>query len=216
MGNDGSSISKVKTLLTATKRRSSGSQNSESRTFDSVSRWSICRLSNAPLQPPVVSDYRGNLFNKESILEWLLTPHKEDYSDDQVRLFGHIKTLKDVIELHNIVEVEVGDKGSVLKCDVGDEIWGKSSGKFSYLAPCGDVVPRRTLGGDQCAACSVQYKNTDVIALNPSAEELSVLEKRMAKLKSKGLTHSGKPVKTKKRKANPQDDTEKSPKRQNK
>ncbi|CEP60014.1 uncharacterized protein LALA0_S01e01046g [Lachancea lanzarotensis] len=214
MGNDGSSISRVKTLLTATKRRSSDSQNSESRNFDSVSRWSVCRLSNTPLRVPVVSDYRGNLFNKESVLEWLLTPHKEDYSDDQVRLFGHIKTLKDVIELHNIVEVKVQDGGSVLKCDVGDEIWGRSSGNFSYLARCGHVLPRRTLRGDLCPVCSIQYKQKDVITLNPSSGELVDLEARMAQLKSEGLTHSGKAAKTKKRKAKPTDAAVKAPKRQ--
>ncbi|SCV01989.1 LAME_0G19856g1_1 [Lachancea meyersii CBS 8951] len=214
MGNDGSSIARVKTLLTATKPRGDNRRHSQSGDFDSVSKWSVCRLSSSRLQLPVVSDYRGNLLNKESVLEWLLTPHKEDYTEDQVRLFGHIKSLKDVVELSNIVEVDSSDSGVLLRCDLGDEIWGRSSGKLAYLAECGHVLPRRMLQQGDCPVCSAKYTRPDIITLNPSTTELVELEDRMNKLERSGLTHSGMPVKIKKRKSKVQGDPDKASKRQ--
>lgn len=164
-----------------------------------VSRWSACRLSGRPLELPVVSDYLGGLLSKEAVLEWLLTPDNEDYTEDQVRLFGHIKSLKDVVELQNLTE----NKGAGLSCEVGDEVLGKSSGKFAYLVGCGHVVPRRMLEHTQevgkCPVCDKGFSSLDVITLNAEGADSEALRARMDQLRQKDLTHSGKPIKGKKR-----------------
>ncbi|SCU83084.1 LANO_0B08284g1_1 [Lachancea nothofagi CBS 11611] len=200
MGNDGSSISRVKSLQIAVNSSSKKLQNSDSRNFDSDSKWAVDRLTSLPLRLPLVSDYQGNLLNKESVLEWLLTPDKEDYTEEQVRLFGHIKTLKDVVELHNIIFDQPKHRSPSLRCDVGDEILGKSSGKLAYLAQCGHVLPRRMLGFE-CPVCGIAHSATDIITLNPSYDELSILQARMDELEHKGLTHSGRTAKSKKRRS---------------
>ncbi|SCU86170.1 LADA_0D12750g1_1 [Lachancea dasiensis] len=200
MGNDGGSISRVKALQIAKADSHDKLQNSESQRFDTASKWSVCRLTSLPLQLPLVSDYQGNIFNKESVLEWLLTPDREDYTADQIRLFAHIKSLKDVVELHNMIP-EAPDGGkAALRCDVGDEIWGKSSGSFAYVTDCGHVLPLRMLRQD-CPVCNVKCSDSNIIVLNPKPDQLSTLESRMRELRQKGLTHSGKPLKTKKRRA---------------
>lgn len=37
-----------------------------------MTRWTTCALSGQPLQPPVVACFLGNLYNKASVLEFLL------------------------------------------------------------------------------------------------------------------------------------------------
>lgn len=34
-------------------------------------QWSTCALSSQPLQPPIVADYLGRLYNKEALLQHL-------------------------------------------------------------------------------------------------------------------------------------------------
>ncbi|CAR23751.1 Peptidyl-prolyl cis-trans isomerase-like 2 [Lachancea thermotolerans] len=201
MGNDGSSIVRVKNLQVSLDHLPNKTRDKEAKNFDAVSRWTVCRLTGQPLRLPVVSDYLGNLLNKESILEWLLTPDKEDYSEEQIRLFGHIRSLKDVVELGNLVV----DKDSRLKCDVGDEILGKSSSKLSYPAICGHVFPRRMLDNateqPKCPVCDKPISKSDTITLNAESTDRDALEKRMIRLKRSNLTHSGKRSKSKKREA---------------
>ncbi|CUS23814.1 LAQU0S12e00628g1_1 [Lachancea quebecensis] len=205
MGNDGSSIVRVKNLQVSLGHLCNKTRDEEAKNFDAVSRWTVCRLTGHHLRPPVLSDYLGNLFNKESVLEWLLTPHKEDYSEEQIKLFGHIRSLKDVVELGNLVN----SKDLRLKCDVGDEILGKSSSKLMYPAGCGHVLPRRMLENStdqpKCPVCDKAISKGDNITLNAKGADREALEKRMNNLKRLNLTHSGKRSKTKKRGASVED-----------
>lgn len=199
--NDGGSINKTKNLVNASIKNHTALKDDSLHDFQHKSRWTTCRLTSKPLCLPVVSDYKGNLLNKESVLEWLLTPDREDYSQRQIEMFQHIKQLKDVVELHNIVQnLETGE----FKCEIGDEILGSGRGKFTYLAKCGDVFPykllQETKNEAKCPSCQKVFKSKDIVTLNPNCkDEQDALEERIKLLTAKGLTHSGRPIARKKR-----------------
>ncbi|CEP22069.1 UPF0549 protein C1D4.09c [Cyberlindnera jadinii] len=151
-------------------------------------RWTTCQLSNKPLRDPVVSDYKGLLYNKESILEYLVEP--DNFNEKQRQNLSHIKSLKDVVALktHNF------------KCPLSDKELGNGGINYVYLIPCGDCMAQKCLELNdtrQCPVCDLPYEDT--IVINPtSSETVQELEKRMEILGSKGLTHSLKKLKRKK------------------
>lgn len=175
--------------------------------FHSISEWGFCRLTNKQLELPIVSDYKGHLFNKEAILEWLITPGKEDYTADQIQKFSHIRKLADVVELKNIKEKSsserLGDGGSVLQCEYGEGLLGKAA-KFVYIVSCGDVLPSTALqmfSNDKCPKCGTPFHTLDVITINPSTEqEIKSLEERIGELDQRNQHHNGSARKKKKRK----------------
>lgn len=69
-----------------------------------LARWTTCHLSGEPLNRPIVADELGNLFNKEAVLQALL-------SKSLPLGLKHIQGLKHVVELK--LE-EAGSKGTKL------------------------------------------------------------------------------------------------------
>eukprot|EP00877_Chromochloris_zofingiensis_P014395 jgi/Chrzof1/9209/Cz03g40010.t1 len=73
--------------------------------------WTTCSVSEQPLQPPIVADQLGHLYNKDALLEFLLS-RKSVFADEdakhryanQLRTVGssldHIRSLKDVFTVH--------------------------------------------------------------------------------------------------------------------
>lgn len=175
--------------------------------FHSISEWGFCRLTNKQLRLPIVSDYKGHLFNKEAILEWLITPGKEDYSSDQIQKFSHIRKLDDVVGLNNIKEKSCSERledgGSVLECEYGEGILGKAA-KYVYIVTCGDVLPSSALhmfSNDKCPKCGTPFHTPDVITINPSTEEeIKLLEERKKDLDQRNQHHNGSARKKMKRK----------------
>ncbi|GAV56092.1 hypothetical protein ZYGR_0AZ02640 [Zygosaccharomyces rouxii] len=199
MGNDGGTINKVHRLqLAAETDRSKSPAEQELRQFQDASIWTCCRLTNKRLRLPLVSDFKGNLLNKESVLEWLLTPEREDFNQEQIRQFSHIKKLNDVIDLKGIRETKDG-----FQCEFSGDELGKTNVKFIYLTNCGDVLPKSSLElstkKKHCPKCESPYEDLDVITLNPSSYELESLQQRMHKLEELNLHHNGK-TRSKKRK----------------
>lgn len=171
------------------------------------SKWKYCKLSNKRLQLPIVSDYKGNLFNKEAILEWLLTPGREDYSNDQIKNFSHIKKLDDVIELRNLKEIESTDEGhnsgSTIVCEYGEGVFGKSVTQFIYLATCDDVLPVKALdlvNKKICPKCGIPYQTLDVIMIYPPGlNDVKRLEDRHEMLRKANKHHNGRKKKLKRK-----------------
>jgi hypothetical protein len=119
----------------------------------------------------MVSDYRGNLYNKISILEYLVNP--ESISPQQRVLVQHIKSMKDVVELKGLKSAQgssssssssgggggsrrtsgkdVNDGGresdeSVrFYCGITGDALGQTGGKFGYIVECGDAFATRSL-----------------------------------------------------------------------
>lgn len=198
-------------MIISSKDESSAVNDHHGKEFDALSRWTTCRLSNKPLRLPIVSDYKGNLLNKEAVLEWLLTPEKEDYSGQQIEMFKHIKSLKDIVDLGNVVD----GKSSVLKCEVGDEVFGKSTTQFEYIASCGHVLPHKLLEqtsvDKRCPVCDGPYSEIDIVTINPCfEEEHNKLEQRARRLRSQGVAHNCKKISVgRKRKASSVDSSKK-------
>jgi len=113
--------------------------------------WTLCHLSQEPLQPPIVTDQFGQLYNKESLLEALLSK-----SLDKSK-YGHIHGLRDLTDVNfffahpeeeeeqkkkKIIGVEEGE--SLFICPISKkEMCG--SLKFLCLKPCGHVVYEKVL-----------------------------------------------------------------------
>lgn len=152
-------------------------------------RWHTCQLTNKELQRPVVSDYKGLLYNKESILEYLVDPDR--FGEKQRILVSHIKSLRDVVELRL--------NGFV--CPITGNELGSGGVNYVYLVSCGDCLAQKCLklSSSECPVCGLAYGEDDVIVLNPSdATEVEALESRMAHLQSRGMTHSLKKSKRRK------------------
>ncbi|EDO15272.1 hypothetical protein Kpol_455p3 [Vanderwaltozyma polyspora DSM 70294] len=192
MGNDGGSFSKSYNLKLELDKDTTNQPVSDDnvKEFQDGSIWKYCKLSNKPLLVPIVSDYKGQLFNKESVLEWLLTPEKEDYTSQQVEQFKHIKKLNDVIELKNIIQSSNGE----IRCGYGDDVLGKNPKvRFIYISKCGDVLPKRIISRDsekKCPVCNEVYEVADIVNIN--YEDSASTAKRLEYLVKNKIYHNGK------------------------
>lgn len=180
--------------------RSKSPAEQDLRQFQNTSLWTCCKLTNKKLRLPLSSDFKGNLLNKESVLEWLLKPKGEDSNHEQIRQFSHIKKLNDVVDLKGMEETKEGG----LQCEFSGDELGKTNVKFIYLTGCGDVLPKSSLGlttkKKHCPKCDSPYEDIDIITINPSSQELELLQERMHKLQELNLHHNGKTRSLKKKK----------------
>jgi len=142
------SIPKRRELVKEAARDPTTTQVKETQQEQSEYQWTTCPLSHRPLAQPVVSDCSGKLYNKDTILEFLLPGDdggpglsKADY---ELVLEGRVRSLRDVVEVKFKVETESkGDKngrGGPIReqwlCPVTDKALGPAV-KAVYLVPCG-------------------------------------------------------------------------------
>ncbi|KAK3991573.1 replication termination factor 2 [Cladorrhinum sp. PSN332] len=224
MGNDGGSIPKRRELVKSAARTPTVSEL-KATALESLSHaWSSDPLSSDPLDMEnVVSDWRGRLYNYESILKGLVPGENNGDSDDatppalvdgelQELSFAStgIKSLRDIVRLKIKRYAPPGGKK-------GEEIWAcpvtlkelGASTKAVYLVPCGHVfaeVAVKQIQEEACPECSEAFKTRDIIPILPSDKgDLEMLTARLDSLKKEGLTHSLKKDKSngkkKKRKA---------------
>lgn len=169
--------------------------------YNKNGKWSTCHLSNKILEVPIVSDYKGNLYNKDSILEYLLDP--ESISSNQQLLVEHIKSLKDVVEL----KLQKSSQGKEFICPITGNLFGTNGIRYCYLIKCRDAFAEKCLkevsdNNHTCPVCNEKYEDEDVIILNPTSKDDKFnLEQRMINLSSRNLTHSLKKAKKHKRKS---------------
>ncbi|KAF8102544.1 hypothetical protein N665_0198s0244 [Sinapis alba] len=150
-----------------------------------LSKWLNCALSNEPLAEPCVVDRLGNLFNKEALVNALL-------SKKLPKQFSYIKGLKDMvnIKLTHVAGADglSGDTTSAqFQCPVsGLEFNGKY--KFFALRGCGHVMSAKALKevkSSSCLVCHADVKDSDRIVINGSEEEVSLLREKMEEEKAK-------------------------------
>ncbi|XP_071699855.1 uncharacterized protein [Rutidosis leptorrhynchoides] len=140
-----------------------------------LSKWLNCALSNEPLKHPIVIDNLGNLFNKQALVEALLTKKLP-------KAFSHIKGLKDMIavELESI-QGEGSDSDVKFQCPItGLEFNGKY--KFYALKSCGHVLSVKALKevkSSSCHVCRKEFVESDKIVINGNEEEVIALRERM-------------------------------------
>lgn len=111
-----------------------------------------CALSHRPLANPVVSDSLGRLYNKDSVVKYLLTRSEEQKRglSREDKVAGHLRGLKDVQAL-KLVANPSASRESVPSSSTEEEMPApfvcpltqrEMNGKhrFVYLAPCGCVM----------------------------------------------------------------------------
>ncbi|KAK9382313.1 Rtf2 RING-finger-domain-containing protein [Kockiozyma suomiensis] len=196
MGNDGGSIPTRRELVNLSSREATSSQVFEKNQLTAEFLWKTCRLSLKPLDLPIVSDYLGRLYNKDAILEWLISP--ESFGDGEA-LVSHIKTLKDVVEL----KISKDEAGSKWICPITGKEMKAGGSKFVYHAECGHVFAESALKEieeDSCLECGETTTKDNLIIINPLLEtDIELLQKRIEKLQAEGLTHSLKSASSKKK-----------------
>ncbi|KAL8849674.1 MAG: hypothetical protein Q9221_005364 [Calogaya cf. arnoldii] len=214
MGNDGGSIPTRRELVKEAAKDPNSTQVKETQTEKLQYYWSHCSISQKPLSPPIVSDSTGNLYNKDTVLENLLTTNK-DSQDGNVagneRTAGTIKSLRDVVEVRFSIDEEADEdsKSKTNEVRLVCPVTGKRMGpgvKAVYLVPCGHAFAEtavREMPGEQCLECNETYSTENIIPILPvSPADKDRLRDRLSKLQSGGLTHSLKkaPGSSKKRK----------------
>lgn len=208
MGNDGGSIPTRRELVKEAARNPTTSQLKETIKEQQGFLWSTCPLSHKSLARPIVSDSAGNLYNKDSVLRFLLPDDDGSLNKEDCErvLGGRVKGLKDVVEVQ--FEVSKGSKSSEERwiCPVTSKELGPNV-KSVYLVPCGHAFSAeaiKEMKADACLQCETPYDQDHVIPILPFAEEdMNRLRARSERLVEQGLTHSLKkaPGSTKKRKA---------------
>jgi len=98
MGGDGGSIPTREELVKTKKR---GEQ--KDKDFNRLARWNNCALTQEPLKRPIVACQLGRMYNKQTILEFLLDSKSGNLNEDDLKfdpgIVRHIKGIKDIREL---------------------------------------------------------------------------------------------------------------------
>lgn len=193
MGNDGGSIPKRRELVKEAARNPTTAELKESRQEQQEYHWTTDPISQKPLAQPVVSDSNGKLYNKETILEYLIEGACKEDADASTG--GAITGLKDIVEVKFELDSNATAKNGrdIWKCPVTDERLGPGS-KAVYLVPCGHAFSGtaiKEVSGEKCVTCDTEYASNDIIPILPVTEtDIARLILRAKTLREKGLTHS--------------------------
>jgi hypothetical protein len=168
-------------------------------------------LSQAKLQQPIVADLMGYLYNKDTLIEYLLERSKYEHGPK------YVKNLKDVKELKLVQNPgqsaltnaeETLNKSQWICPITGLEMNGMY--KFFLNYACGCVVSERALKSMQnqcnsdslskCLKCDATYdKSIDLVVLNANDEDLKINQekfnqRRESKMASDALKKKSKAV----------------------
>ncbi|KAK3342614.1 Rtf2 RING-finger-domain-containing protein [Neurospora tetraspora] len=199
MGNDGGSIPKRRELVKEAARNPTVSEL-KATVFESLNHaWTHDPISSEPIDlETVVSDWRGRLYNYESILKGLMPGSSDDHSSETKHdnndsgngesatptIFATelsfastgIKSLRDVVKLKFKRYTPPNGGGNTKKekeifaCPVTLKELGAST-KSVYLVPCGHVFAEmaiQMITEEVCPECSEPFKSEDVIPILPT------------------------------------------------
>nr|CAG4641902.1 EOG090X0ACT [Eurycercus lamellatus] len=181
MGCDGGTIPKRDELVKTRKKPEQKDKDSEL-----YCKWRLCASTQEPLRAPIVACELGRLFNRESVLEILLDKAR---APDCGRHLRNLKDVKSLVLTPNPSFQKYANKGDAYDdlqaaefiCPVlGVEMNGKF--KFCFIWTCGCVMSERSLKEIKttvCHKCQQPFKEEDVIVMNPSEEELAIMEANM-------------------------------------
>ncbi|KAK9240808.1 Rtf2 RING-finger-domain-containing protein [Lipomyces kononenkoae] len=213
MGNDGGSIPTRRELVKSSKSERTSSELFEQNLLNATFIWSTCPLSKRQLELPVVSDYLGHLYNKDAILEWLISP--ENFGDGEA-IVPHIKSLKDIVEL----KITKDENSGKWICSITGKELKAGGSKFQYLPECGHVFAEsafREIDTDNCLECGSTYSKDNIVTINPTTKtDADANKARYERLINEGLTHSLKSASSKKKRKNGEDLNDKKTKKKSK
>ncbi|KAF2111683.1 Rtf2 RING-finger-domain-containing protein [Lophiotrema nucula] len=211
MGNDGGSIPTRRELVKEAAKSLTTTQVKEVQTERQEYGWSNDPLTREPLAKPIMSESSGILFNKQTILEYLVQWDASDARKIEADklLEGRVKSLKDVVEVKFEVEENQKTLGSAAVgrterwiCPITRTELGPKS-KAVYLVPCGHAFAGsvvKEVSGETCLQCNEAYAENDIIPILPtSATDIARLGLRLKTLQEKGLTHALKKAKKEKK-----------------
>ncbi|KAK3651298.1 Replication termination factor 2 [Elasticomyces elasticus] len=193
MGNDGGSIPTRRELVKEAARNPTTAELKESQHEQQEHCWKTDPISNQPLAQPVVSDSSGKLYNKDTILEFLVDGSRK--ADAERITQGAIKSLKDVVEVRFEVDHEATALAyhEIWRCPVTGDKLGPGS-KAVYLVPCGHAFSGtaiKEVSGEKCLSCETEYASNDIIPILSMADmDVARLSLRLKTLQEKGLSHS--------------------------
>lgn len=185
MGCDGGSIPRRSEMV-----KTKGKSESVNESDGLKTQWTCCFISKKPLERPVVACKLGRLYNKESVVMFLLNRDGE-VDPTLASELSHLKSLKGSFINCNSLRKE--ESSEYFVCPVtGREMNGKS--RFYVTKSCGCVLSEQAINQfpdtKACLVCERKdFSGTeDLIPLYPKGEELD-------KLKVAILTEEGKPRK---------------------
>ncbi|KAG5470442.1 hypothetical protein LSCM1_01686 [Leishmania martiniquensis] len=152
MGGDGQALANKRSLLQKSRvyvtaadlelRQAKEKTTLKSRTIE---RWSNCALSLQPLEAPAAFDTAGDVFSKQSVINYLLDQKEHsDCAAEVEKSKPAIRKLTDVKEIAN----EVGSDGSIC-CPITG--YSTTSGVHSFVGfwGCGHVISASTISVSQ-------------------------------------------------------------------
>ncbi|KAK3743697.1 hypothetical protein QZH41_002842 [Actinostola sp. cb2023] len=190
MGCDGGTIPTRDELVRLKKKPEKIDKN-----FELNAKWFHCAITQESLRAPIVSCELGKLYNKESLLEYLL-----DKEAATTEVANHIRSLKDTKELVLTENAAFEEKSKVESAEgyqdfqaspyvcpvVGIEMNGRY--KFCFLWKCGCVLSERALKevkSPVCHKCGKPFSHEDIVILNGCEEDMEVMKVNMLQRRQK-------------------------------
>jgi hypothetical protein len=165
MGNDGGSIPTRRELVKEAAKNPSAAQVKESQHEQQEYQWTTDPISRQPLEPPVVSDSAGKLYNKATILEYLVEGARKEEAERETN--GAVKSLKDVVEVKFEADEDVSVEVSGEKCLTCD---------IEYAS--NDIIPINSVLDTDIARLSLRVKTLQEKGLSHSLKKASGSKKR--------------------------------------
>ncbi|CDK30004.1 unnamed protein product [Kuraishia capsulata CBS 1993] len=170
MGNDGGTLPSRSEILGKPRKREKKPTN----------YWRFDRLTKKRLMPPIVADSRGNMFNKETVLEMLLNGER----------MTHLRGIKDVTQLNFQINPKTGN----LQCPITLKDQNVENPDPFVFLPCGDVMSKKIVDelllskgkGDtelKCPVCDKPTRDTGVIQINSDTGKLKVKKRKTTESK---------------------------------
>ncbi|PAV59819.1 hypothetical protein WR25_08030 [Diploscapter pachys] len=187
MGADGGTIPKRCELVKAKKKKEKLDKN-----VKNANRWKNCQMTQEPLKKPIIACRYGRLYNKEAVIEAILTKTIGKFEN-----MKHIKGIKDFKDLKLTENKDY--KGGEAK---GDEYTDYNQTQFicsvtgvpmngnqKFVAnwKCGCVFSEKALNevkSDVCRVCSGPIESDSTIQLYPDDDLLEMYKERLAAQKA--------------------------------
>ena len=174
MGNDGGSIPDRTSQIRVKKRKRRINKAEIQKT-----KSNLCSMTKEQLRKPIVGDRLGQLYNKTSVIEYLLNKNKPTG-------FEHIKSLKNVKDLKCLIN----DNGYI-QCQISQEEFSGLN-KFFFLWTCGCVFSKTAMDElnikNKCINCNIDFDiNKDLISLNYSKKTKREILKKLLNIKKNSI-----------------------------
>lgn len=161
-------------------------------------KWSTCSLSNQPLQPPIVADYLGRLYNREAVLEFLLSrggafvdnmAQHRYLNQQRASKFGyeHLQSTRDIFPVH-LTEVSArpaAERPTATDAEAAERFvcpvthLHSTSYPFVAITACGHVFSDRAvkqMSDLSCATCGTIFSESQLIPINGTPEQVETLK----------------------------------------